>query len=237
MKVIHIAGFSKSGKTTFIRELVPALADKGRVGVVKHLGHHEYDLPEGKDTTAYLDAGADISVGIDARRSVVAVRETGLDTILELLCDAGIRYAIIEGFKAKPYPKVVIGEYPGAVQVILTNPDVRDVLERLDDFSDLSTPSGLARELRAGCGAGMTVLTSSLRCPVEYDLQELATIRAAITEQFRERGRITFRFEYCRRDGAGEILLGICAHDGKEALEVLQQAMMLLLPCITKEEG
>ena len=235
--MIHIAGFSKSGKTTFIRELVPALADRGHVGVVKHLGHHEYELPEGKDTTAYLDAGAEISVGIDGVRSVVAVCETDLDAILELLCDAGIHYAIIEGFKAKPYPKVVIGEYPDAVQVILTNPDVRDVLERLDDFSDIYTPGGLARELRAGCGASMTVLTSSLRCPFTDDLQELATLRAAITEQFRDRGTITLRFEYCRRDGAGEILLGICAHDGKEALEVLQHAMMLLLPFIIKEEG
>ncbi|HNJ81359.1 MAG TPA: molybdopterin-guanine dinucleotide biosynthesis protein MobB, partial [Methanoregulaceae archaeon] len=36
MKVIHIAGFSNTGKTTFIRELLPELENLGPTGVVKH---------------------------------------------------------------------------------------------------------------------------------------------------------------------------------------------------------
>ena len=46
MKVIHIAGFSNSGKTTFISGLLPELEKLGPVAVVKHIGHHGYSLAE-----------------------------------------------------------------------------------------------------------------------------------------------------------------------------------------------
>jgi len=232
VKVIHVAGFSNSGKTTLIRELVPALAVSGPVGVVKHLGHHDYELPEGKDTTAFFEAGAEISVGVDGARSVAAVRETDLDMILEILCDAGIRYAIIEGFKTKPFPKVVIGEYPGAEQVILTNPAVPDILERLDLFFDFFTAGGLTREMRAGCEAGMTLLISTTRCPLTADRAALATLRAEFIERLQGSGGVTVRLEYRERAGELEITTGICAPDGRTAAETSLRAAGILLPVI-----
>lgn len=44
MKIIQVAGRSNSGKTTFIRKLIPELKKIGPVGVIKHLGDHEYHL-------------------------------------------------------------------------------------------------------------------------------------------------------------------------------------------------
>ncbi|HNY89707.1 MAG TPA: molybdopterin-guanine dinucleotide biosynthesis protein MobB, partial [Methanoregulaceae archaeon] len=78
MKIIHIAGFSNTGKTTFIRELVPELEKRGLTGVVKHIGHHGHSLPEGKDTTLFHEAGAAASAGIDAQKSVLILKETDL---------------------------------------------------------------------------------------------------------------------------------------------------------------
>jgi len=66
MKIIHIVGSSGSGKTTFIRKLIPALKRQGSVAVIKHVGDHSYTLEEGKDTTVFFETGADISVGVDS---------------------------------------------------------------------------------------------------------------------------------------------------------------------------
>ncbi|RQW06400.1 MAG: molybdopterin-guanine dinucleotide biosynthesis protein B, partial [Calditrichaeota bacterium] len=44
MKIIQIVGRSNSGKTTFIRNLVPQLKKTGKVAVIKHLGDHDYQL-------------------------------------------------------------------------------------------------------------------------------------------------------------------------------------------------
>ena len=72
MKIIQVVGRSNSGKTTFIRNLVPELKKNGKIAVIKHLGDHDYCLEEGKDTTHFFDAGAEIAVGIDSHKSVVA---------------------------------------------------------------------------------------------------------------------------------------------------------------------
>jgi molybdopterin-guanine dinucleotide biosynthesis protein MobB len=99
MKVIHFAGFSNSGKTTFISSLLPELEKLGPVAVVKHIGHHGYSLAEGKDTSRFFEAGAKASVGIDAYKSVMILQENQLESILEMLCDSGAQYAVVEGFK------------------------------------------------------------------------------------------------------------------------------------------
>ena len=57
MKIIQVAGHANSGKTTFISTLIPVLKLRGRVGVIKHLGDHDYHLDEGKDTTMFFENG------------------------------------------------------------------------------------------------------------------------------------------------------------------------------------
>ena len=160
MKVIHIAGFSNSGKTTFISSLLPELEKLGPVAVVKHIGHHGYSLAEGKDTSRFFEAGAKASVGIDAYKSVMILQENQLESILEMLCDSGAHYAVVEGFKEKPYPKVVIGNVPGASNVILQDPSAEDVLAHLGEFSDIVTPEGFSKEIQHGCKPGMTTMVS-----------------------------------------------------------------------------
>ena len=74
MKIIQVAGRSNSGKTTFIRKLIPELKKIGAVGVIKHLGDHEFFLETDKDTTFFYDAGADITTGIDTKKTVTIVQ-------------------------------------------------------------------------------------------------------------------------------------------------------------------
>ena len=135
MKIIQIVGSSNSGKTTFIKNLIPELKKKGNVAVIKHLGDHTYNIEKGKDTTAFFDAGADISVGIDSDKAVAAIRKNTLDDVLGMLLDQGMDFAIIEGFKQRSFPKIVIGSLT-ADSCILSNPTVNDVITSLSLFEN-----------------------------------------------------------------------------------------------------
>jgi molybdopterin-guanine dinucleotide biosynthesis protein MobB len=137
MKIIQIVGRSNSGKTTFIKNLIPELKKKGTVAVIKHLGDHTYNIEEGKDTTVFFDAGADMSVGIDSHKAVAAIRKNTLDDVLGMLLDQGMDFAIIEGFKQQSFPKIVIGTLP-ADKCVLSNPGVSDVISSLSLFENFS---------------------------------------------------------------------------------------------------
>jgi len=143
MKIIQIVGRSNSGKTTFIRNLVPVLTKNGRVAVIKHLGDHDYQLEPGKDTTHFYDAGAEISVGVDSHKSVIAIRNNTLERMLDLLLNQGMDYVVIEGFKQKPFPKIVIGSLK-IEHCVLENPDIEEVISSLHLFSEYveSSPVG-----------------------------------------------------------------------------------------------
>jgi molybdopterin-guanine dinucleotide biosynthesis protein MobB len=133
MKIIQVTGRSNTGKTTFIKTLIPVLNKKGRVAVIKHLGDHDFLLDDGKDTTGFFLAGAEISAGIDAEKAVVALRNNSLDEMLALLKNQGMDFVIIEGFKQRSFKKIVIGD----LQVegcILRNPTVDDVVTSIDRF-------------------------------------------------------------------------------------------------------
>lgn len=238
MKVIHIAGFSNTGKTTFITKLLPELEKLGPVGVIKHIGHHGYSLPEGKDTTRFFAAGAAASAGIDARKSVLLLQENDLDRVLELLCDAGMQYAVVEGFKEKPYPKIVIGHVLGAEHIILKDPSVEDVLAHLGEFSDLVTPEGLSKEIQRDCTPGMTTLVSTIAIRRNRPKEKIVALREELGK-ISELGDVSARLEYSGNNDAGsplKLMIGICAPDPRLAIEAALFATDRLLPFITGEE-
>ncbi|NYT08018.1 MAG: molybdopterin-guanine dinucleotide biosynthesis protein B [Methanomicrobiales archaeon] len=243
MKIIHIAGVSGTGKTTFIHSLIPALKTRGPVGVIKHIGHHDISLEEGKDTTRFFTAGARISAGIDGEKTFAAVRETDLDEILVMLCDAGIQFAVIEGFKSRPFPKFVIGELDEANQVVMTDPSVDDVIARLDACDEFITAEGFARSLRTRCYPGTTILTCTLACPQGPDRRVISDAEADLDRNIREIDGVLFaRISYSgkipgRRDP--EIHLGVCAADPNSAIEAALFATDILLPLtnpVTEED-
>jgi molybdopterin-guanine dinucleotide biosynthesis protein MobB len=133
MKIIQVTGRSNTGKTTFIKSLIPVLNKKGKVAVIKHLADHDFLLEDGKDTTGFFDAGAAISAGIDGHKSVVALQNNSLDEMLALMKNRGMDVTIIEGFKQRSFKKIVIGD----LQIegcILRDPAVEDVVASIDRF-------------------------------------------------------------------------------------------------------
>jgi molybdopterin-guanine dinucleotide biosynthesis protein MobB len=135
MKIIQVAGRSNSGKTTFIRKLIPELKKIGAVGVIKHLGDHEYFLEAEKDTTFFYDAGADITTGIDTKKTVIIVHSSDPDEVLRFYADKGIHFAVIEGYKQRSYAKIVIGDLE-IDRCVLSNPTTDEVIKSLNLFDD-----------------------------------------------------------------------------------------------------
>jgi len=152
MRVLHIAGTSGSGKTTFIRALIPLLELGGATAVVKHLGHHDYLLEAGKDTTLFFGEGATASAGVDSGKTVLVFRKNSLAQIFSFLSSMGTRYVLVEGWKTLPLPKVVIGALPEAGGVVHSNPTVDQVLESLEKFPLYYSLEGLTRELQSDKG-------------------------------------------------------------------------------------
>ncbi|WOF15743.1 molybdopterin-guanine dinucleotide biosynthesis protein B [Methanoplanus sp. FWC-SCC4] len=149
MKIIHVAGTSNSGKTLFIHQLLDKMTVMfpGKVGVIKHLGHHIYDQVSDKDTSTHYEHGAAYVAGIDAEKAMVAIRNGKLSDMLDFLSDSGMEYTIIEGFKTEGFKKIIKGDLE-AENCILRDPDVNTVINSLDNFDDYFTMQGIIKNLK-----------------------------------------------------------------------------------------
>lgn len=108
--VIGLAGYSGSGKTTFLEKLITELKRRGyRVGVIKHTHHTvEFDQP-GKDTWRHARAGADF-VALAMPGGLSVFKKTDGDPGPEILISmAGdLDLIIIEGYKRGKWPKIEV---------------------------------------------------------------------------------------------------------------------------------
>lgn len=221
MKVIQVAGWSGSGKTTFIRELLVQLSSNGPVGTIKHLGHHTIDLPEGKDTTIHYQAGSSLSIGIDQEKMVSTHRTNRLLDALDLMADSGIRFVVIEGFKEWQFHKVVIGELK--VTALLRNPSVFEVLHKIDSFDDYYTLKSLIYELRSiqNDDPGMEFIWER---DLIGDSDKFASICAVIEKELSEMSdkiSIKIRMNCTARIGRPKIFAVISARSSSAGLNAL----------------
>jgi molybdopterin-guanine dinucleotide biosynthesis protein MobB len=167
LKVLHIVGHSGSGKTTFITRLVVELQKIGTVATIKHLGHHRYEIPEGKDTTLFFEAGVNCSEGIDDEKSVVLLRDPDLLHALYRLADFGMDFAIIEGFKSIEIPGIVFGDLP-VPDALMTDPTIEQVIHDLRIFPEIQTKNGQERKLRAEWTEYISVPPECVQCDKDY---------------------------------------------------------------------
>ncbi len=117
MRVVAVVGYKGVGKTTLVEALVPALSEHGRVATVKSI-HHDVTIDDsGTDTHRHRDAGAESVVGIAPSMSF-EVRSRGkrddvsLEEVLEGLAVDGFDFVIVEGFKDRNLPSIVVGSIP-----------------------------------------------------------------------------------------------------------------------------
>lgn len=135
MKVISVVGYKKSGKTALVTALVRKLSDFGKVGTVKHMGEQRLN-PAETDTGRHFDAGADMVIGItgtgnEGTELASFSRDLYLEDALDMLCDQGFDFAVIEGFKESNLPKIVLGDLHGVSNVVFRMPEEVDFHEEL----------------------------------------------------------------------------------------------------------
>jgi len=110
--VVGLAGYSGSGKTTFLEKLVAELARRGwRVAVVKHTHCRvELDCP-GKDTWRLARAGAG-TVVLASPGALYSMRKCQGDPkpleAVEAAAGGGADIVLVEGYKKGPWPKIEV---------------------------------------------------------------------------------------------------------------------------------
>ncbi|KKH45423.1 molybdopterin synthase [Methanosarcina sp. 1.H.A.2.2] len=130
MKVISVVGYKKSGKTALVSALVRELSGFGAVGTVKHMGEQRLN-PGETDTGRHFDAGADTVIGITGSELVSFSRDSDLEDALDMLCDRGLDFAVVEGFKESNLPKFILGDLEGVSNVVMRLPENSDIHEEL----------------------------------------------------------------------------------------------------------
>jgi molybdopterin synthase catalytic subunit len=234
VKVIPVTGLSGSGKTTFIRALIPILARFGPVGTVKHTGHHSMLLPKGKDTTVMFEAGARAVAGIDQEKTLISIQGTSLIDALDFLSKQGISIAVMEGYKGSSLPKIVIGDLE-AEACVLRDPHPEDVVHALDRFPDYITQGEILRDLGESCrrrerpcataastmpvpaGTGGDLLPS-----LERALPDIARRMEGLPRVLGARAAIRHGALF---GGNDEILIAVAAGSGEGAGTALQSAL------------
>ncbi|MDH3759807.1 MAG: molybdopterin-guanine dinucleotide biosynthesis protein B [Gammaproteobacteria bacterium] len=111
--ILGFSAWSGTGKTTLLRQLIPALKARGlRVSVIKHAHHHfDLDFP-GKDSYELRKAGADQTVICTTTRMATITEfelpeeEPDLWQIISALDTKRVDMILVEGYKDIKFPKI-----------------------------------------------------------------------------------------------------------------------------------
>jgi molybdopterin-guanine dinucleotide biosynthesis protein MobB len=110
--ILGFSAYSGTGKTTLLRQVIPALKQRGlRVSVVKH-AHHDFDLDfPGKDSYEFRKSGADQTVICTMTRMAMITEfsdpaeEPDLQQIIASLDSSRADIILVEGYKDIRFPK------------------------------------------------------------------------------------------------------------------------------------
>lgn len=112
MKVMGIVGWSGSGKTSLLVELLPFIKNRGlTVSTMKH-AHHRFDVDKpGKDSFRHREAGASEVLVVTSSRWVLMHEsreepEPSIEALIERMTPVDL--LLIEGFKTHRHPKLEI---------------------------------------------------------------------------------------------------------------------------------
>jgi molybdopterin synthase catalytic subunit len=131
MKIISVVGYKKTGKTTLVEQLVRTLKKYGSVGTIKHLHEHTINTHD-TDTWKHAKAGADVVIGVSTHELVKFTKNNDLAHGLDELANAGMDFAVVEGFKESKLPKIALGNVEAPCIVLrLESPESADIEELL----------------------------------------------------------------------------------------------------------
>ncbi|WP_404294410.1 molybdopterin-guanine dinucleotide biosynthesis protein B [Cytobacillus kochii] len=110
-KIMQVVGYQNSGKTTFVTQLVQALAEKDlNVATIKHHGHGEPDVVSNKDSSRHIVSGATATIVEGEGMLLMQAKKLNwtLEEQIQVLTYMNPDVIIIEGHKKANYPKVLL---------------------------------------------------------------------------------------------------------------------------------
>lgn len=114
LPILAIVGWSGTGKTTLLQQVIPTLGAKGiRAGLIKHT-HHQMDVDTpGKDSYLLRKAGASQVIVASSERWALMCetpekQSINLPYLLSRMDHATLEVVLVEGFKDEPVPKIVL---------------------------------------------------------------------------------------------------------------------------------
>ena len=114
LPLLAIVGWSGTGKTTLLQQVIPILNGKGiRAGLIKHT-HHEVDMDTpGKDSYLLRKAGASqVMVASSERWALMCdtpeKQSIDLPYLLSRMDHSVLEIVLVEGFKEESVPKIVL---------------------------------------------------------------------------------------------------------------------------------
>lgn len=114
LPLLAIVGWSGTGKTTLLQQVIPILNSKRiRAGLIKHT-HHEVDVDTpGKDSYLLRKAGASqVMVASSERWALMCEtpenQSIDLPYLLSRMDDSVLEIVLVEGFKEESVPKIVL---------------------------------------------------------------------------------------------------------------------------------
>ncbi len=153
MRIIGIAGFKNSGKTTLVVELVRELTGRGlKIATVKH-AHHEFDIDHpGKDSYLHREAGAVEVIVVSSKRwaHICELENSPEPALADLVAHFdGVNLVLVEGYKREDLVKLEIRRGDPDTPVLAeSDPGVKAIV------SDQAMPAAPVQVLdRADTGA------------------------------------------------------------------------------------
>ncbi len=150
MRIISVVGYKKSGKTTLVEKLIRSLKKYGSVGTVKHLHEHTINKLD-SDTGKHALAGADVVVAVSMSELVKFSQDNNLTSALDELANAGMDFAVVEGFKDSRLPKIALGdvEAPNIIKRLDSkSADIDELVALIAGQPEYHTLNSLIQKLR-----------------------------------------------------------------------------------------
>ncbi|MGP3593150.1 molybdopterin-guanine dinucleotide biosynthesis protein MobB [Vagococcus sp. WN89Y] len=112
--LLAIVAWSGTGKTTLLRQLIPALCERGiRPGLIKHT-HHNMDIDKpGKDSYELRKAGAAQTLVASSQRWALMTEtpdeaELNLEYLVSRMDASKLDLVLVEGFKHEAVAKILL---------------------------------------------------------------------------------------------------------------------------------
>lgn len=246
MKIISVIGYKKTGKTTLVGKLVKVLKEHGSVGTIKHLHENNINVP-GTDTWKHAKAGADVVVAVTPNELVKFSCNNNLTPAMDELANAGMDFAVVEGFKDSNLPKIALGDVkaPGIIKRLdsYENADTSELIEIILKQPEYHTLGSLLQKLKSsrsiGKAGAIGTFTGIVRAVTDKTKTEFLEFEAhaelaqkkmdEICTQLKEKGGIVDVLMYHRTGiiPAGDDIVYIAVATGhrEELFAVLREAI------------